>query len=56
MAVEREFCLLHSVQTAMRPTQPLIQWVPGAPFPGIKQLGSEAEHSPPANSAELMNT
>jgi hypothetical protein len=29
----------------MGPTQPPIQWVPGAPFLGIKRSGREADHS-----------
>jgi hypothetical protein len=39
-------------RTALRPTQPPIQWVPGAPSLGIKRPGSEADHSPPS-SAEV---
>jgi hypothetical protein len=30
----------------MGPTQPPIQWVPGAISLGVKRLGSEADHSP----------
>jgi hypothetical protein len=41
-----------SSRPAMGPTQPPIQWVPGAPSPGIKWLGCEADHSPPT-SAEV---
>jgi len=26
--------------------QPPIQWVPGAPSPGVKRPGREADHSP----------
>jgi hypothetical protein len=37
---------------ALGPTQPPIQWVPGALSLGVKQLGHEAEHSPPS-SAEI---
>jgi hypothetical protein len=37
-----------------RPTQPLIQWVPGAPSPEVKRPGREADHSPPYN-AEVKN-
>jgi hypothetical protein len=29
------------------PTQPPIQWVPGALSPGVKRPGREADHSPP---------
>jgi hypothetical protein len=35
-----------------RPTQPPIQWVPGALSPGIRRSVREADHSPPA-SAEV---
>jgi hypothetical protein len=28
------------------PTQPPIQWVPGALCPGVKRPGREADHSP----------
>jgi hypothetical protein len=31
-------------------TQPPIQWVPGALFPGVKQPGREADHSPPTSA------
>jgi hypothetical protein len=37
---------------ALGPTQPLIQWVPGALSPGVKRPGREADHSPPT-SAEV---
>jgi hypothetical protein len=39
-------------RTALGPTQPPIQWVPGALSLGVKRLGREAEHSPPT-SAEV---
>jgi hypothetical protein len=39
-------------RTALGPTQPPIQWVPGALFPGCKRPGREAGHSPPS-SAEV---
>jgi hypothetical protein len=33
----------------------LILWVPGDPFPGVQQLGHEADHSPPT-SAKVKKT
>jgi hypothetical protein len=39
-------------RTALGPTQPTIQWVPGALSLEIKRLGREADHSPPS-SAEV---
>jgi len=39
---------------ALGPTQPPIQWVPGALSLGIKQLGHEANHSP-LSSAKVKN-
>jgi hypothetical protein len=42
----------HRVQTALGPTQPPIQWVPGALSVGVKRPESEADHSPPS-SAEV---
>jgi hypothetical protein len=39
---------------ALGPSQPPIQWVLGALSLGIKQLGHEADHSPPP-SAEVKN-
>jgi hypothetical protein len=41
-------------RTVLRPTQPPIQWVPGAPSLGVKRPGYEAVHSPPSN-AEVKN-
>jgi hypothetical protein len=35
---------------ALRPTQPPIQWVPGALSLAVKQLGHEADHSPPSST------
>jgi hypothetical protein len=40
------------LRMALGPTQPPIQCVPGAPSLGVKQLGREADHSPPS-SAEV---
>jgi hypothetical protein len=39
----------------LEPTQPPIQWVPGALTPGVKRPGREADHSLPT-SAEVKNT
>jgi hypothetical protein len=39
---------------ALWPTQSPIQWLPGALFPVVKHLGSEADHSLPS-SAEIRN-
>jgi hypothetical protein len=39
---------------AAGPTQPPIQWVPGALSLGVKRPGHEADHSPPS-SAEVKN-
>jgi hypothetical protein len=39
-------------RTALRPTQPPIQWVPGILSLGVKRPGREADHSPPS-SAEV---
>jgi hypothetical protein len=36
--------------TALGPTQPPIQWVPGALSLGVKQQGREADHSPPPSA------
>jgi hypothetical protein len=35
---------------ALRPTQPPIQWVTGAVSLGVKQLGCEADYSPPSSA------
>jgi hypothetical protein len=39
-------------RTALGPTQPPIQWVPGVLSLGTKRLGRETDHSPPS-SAEV---
>jgi hypothetical protein len=39
---------------ALGPTQPPIQWVPGALSPGEKRPKREADHTPPS-SAEVEN-
>jgi hypothetical protein len=37
-------------RTALGPTQPPIQWVPGALSLGVKWPGREADHSPPSSA------
>jgi hypothetical protein len=37
-------------KTALRPTQPPIQWVPGALSMGVKWPGRESDHSPPSSA------
>jgi hypothetical protein len=51
----QEFPLLRVVQTGSGPTQPPIQWVPGAFSPAVKRPGREADHSL-ATSAEVKKT
>jgi hypothetical protein len=36
--------------TALGPTQPPTQWVPGALSLGVKRQGREADHSPPSST------
>jgi hypothetical protein len=43
-----------SSRPVLRPTQPPIQWVPGALSSGVKRSGREVDHSPPT-SAEVKN-
>jgi hypothetical protein len=51
----KKFSRLRSVQPALGPIQPPIQWVSGVLLPGIKRPGRETDHSPPA-SAEVKKT
>jgi hypothetical protein len=46
------FLFTTASRPALGPTQPPIQWVPGALFLGVKRPGREADHSPPY-SAEI---
>jgi hypothetical protein len=39
---------------ALGPTQPHIQWVPGALSLGVRQPGREADHSPPSSAEVKM--
>jgi hypothetical protein len=48
------FLFTTASRPALGPTQPPIQWVPGALSLGVKRLGREADHSPPS-SAEVKN-
>jgi len=46
------FLFTTASRTALDPTQPPIQWVPGFLSLGVKRPGREADHSPPS-SAEV---
>jgi hypothetical protein len=46
------FLFTTASRTALGPTQPPNQWVPGALSLGVKRPGSEADHSP-QSSAEV---
>jgi hypothetical protein len=48
------FLFATASRTAMEPTQPPIQRVPGAPSLGVKQPVREADHSQPS-SAQVKN-
>jgi hypothetical protein len=48
------FLFTTASRTALGPTQPPIQWVPGALSLEVKRQGLEADHSPPC-SAEVKN-
>jgi hypothetical protein len=48
------FLFTTASRTALGPTQPLIQWVPGAVSLGVKQPRREADYSPPC-CAEVKN-
>jgi len=48
------FLFTTASRPALGPTQPPIQWVPGALSLGLKLPGREADHSPPS-SAEVKN-
>jgi hypothetical protein len=49
---KKYFLFTTASRTALGPTQPPIQWVPGVPSLGLKRPGREADHSPPS-SAEV---
>jgi hypothetical protein len=48
------FLFTTASRTALGPTQPPIQWVPGTLSLRVKRQGREADHSPPS-SAEVKN-
>jgi hypothetical protein len=48
----KNFLFSTASRPALGPTQPPIQWVPGALSPGVKRQEREADHSPPI-SAEV---
>jgi hypothetical protein len=41
------FCRAQISSSVLRPTQPLIQWVPGTISSRVKRQGCKAKHSPP---------
>jgi hypothetical protein len=42
----------HYIISALSPTQPPIQLVPGPLSPGVKRPGREADHSPPSSAKD----
>jgi hypothetical protein len=46
------FLFTAASRTALGPTQPPIQWVPGAPSLGVKWPGREADHSPSSSAVK----
>jgi hypothetical protein len=44
------FLFTTASRTALGPSHPPIQWVPGALFPEVKRPGREADHSPPSGA------
>jgi hypothetical protein len=53
--VEARIFSSRSSRPVLGPTQPPVQWVPGALSPGKKLPGREADHSPPT-SADVKKT
>jgi hypothetical protein len=48
------FLFTTASRTALGPTQPPIQWVPGALSVGVKRPEREADHSPPSSAESRM--
>jgi hypothetical protein len=51
---DETFLFATTTRPALGPTQTPIQWVLGAPSPGVKWIGCETDHSPPY-SVEVKN-
>jgi hypothetical protein len=49
VARSNSFLFTTASRTALGPTQPPIQWMPGALSLGVKRPGREADHSPPSS-------
>jgi hypothetical protein len=49
------FLFTTASRTALGPTKPPIQWVPGALSLGVKRPGREADHSPPSSVEVTMS-
>jgi hypothetical protein len=49
-ALAGNFSLRHRLQNDSLPTQPPIQWIPGALSQGVQRPGCEADLSPPSNA------
>jgi hypothetical protein len=47
--VSNEKLMIYTSILVLGPTQPPIQWVPGALSLGVKLPGREADHSPPSS-------
>jgi hypothetical protein len=48
----KNFLFSTSSRPAVERTQPPIQWVPRALFPGVKRPGREDDHSPPTSESK----
>jgi hypothetical protein len=46
------FLFTIAFRTALGPTQPPVQWVPGALSLGVKRPGRKNEHSPPSSAED----